>query len=124
MSNNIPVFKPSLNEQELVAARESLELGWLGPGSYVKEFEERIAHLIGVSSNLVVTVNTGTSAIHLALVVLNIKPGDEVITPSFNNIERVNIFNGLQNSGRLGEVDYLLDSDSEITSWQSLKMKF
>ena len=35
-------------------------------------------------------------------------------------IERVIIFNGLQNCGKLGAVNYLLDSDSEIISWQSL----
>ena len=35
-------------------------------------------------------------------------------------MDRVNIFNGPQNGGRLNEVDYLLDSDSEITIWQSL----
>ena len=82
----IPVFKPCLDNKEILACREALELGWLGPGSYVKEFEEKIAHLIGVESSNVVTVNTGASAVHLGLLSLGIKPGDEIITPSFNNI--------------------------------------
>tara|TARA_A100000171_G_C2139965_1_gene154261 strand:+ start:5726 stop:6850 length:1125 start_codon:yes stop_codon:yes gene_type:complete len=86
MLNKIPVFKPCLSEEEILASREALELGWLGPGSYVKDFEEKIASLIKVPSDRVIAVNTGTSAVHLGLLLLDIKPGDEVITPSFNNI--------------------------------------
>lgn len=86
MKNRIPVFKPCLDDNEVLASRDALKLGWLGPGSYVKEFEEKIANLIGVYSDKVVAVNTGTSAVHLALSLLNINSGDEVITPSFNNI--------------------------------------
>lgn len=86
MQNRIPVFKPCLDENEILASREALELGWLGPGSYVREFEEKIAHLIGVAPENVIAVNTGTSAVHLGLLSLGVKLGDEVITPSFNNI--------------------------------------
>lgn len=83
---NIPVFKPSLTDAEINAAVESLRLGWLGPGSYVYEFEKEIASYIGVDEKLVVAVNTGTSAVHLGLVLSGVGNGDEVITPSFNNI--------------------------------------
>jgi dTDP-4-amino-4,6-dideoxygalactose transaminase len=83
---NIPVFKPSLTDHEINAAVESLRLGWLGPGSYVHEFEKKIAEHIGVDQSLVVAVNTGTSAVHLGLVLSGVGEGDEVITPSFNNI--------------------------------------
>ena len=88
MRSKIPVFKPCLNEKEISASREALELGWLGPGSYVKEFEEKIARLIGITPDQVVAVNTGTSAVHLGLLLLGIKPGYEVITPSFNRTIR------------------------------------
>lgn len=81
-----PVFKPSLTDCEINAAIESLRLGWLGPGSYVYEFEKKIAAYIGVDEKLVVAVNTGTSAVHLGLVLSGVGSGDEVITPSFNNI--------------------------------------
>lgn len=83
---NIPVFKPSLCKDEKKAAVEALELGWLGPGSYVKEFEEAIAQLIKVDPGCVVAVNTGTSAVHIALKLCGVGCDDEVITPSFNNI--------------------------------------
>ena len=39
----IPVFRPLLEEEEMRAAREALELGWLGMGSYVGQFEAALA---------------------------------------------------------------------------------
>lgn len=83
---NIPVFKPYLDNSELEACTESLRLGWLGPGSYVKEFENKIADLMNVEYTSIVAVNTGTSAVHIGLTLCDVGYGDEVITPSFNNI--------------------------------------
>ncbi|MBV9218468.1 MAG: DegT/DnrJ/EryC1/StrS family aminotransferase [Methylobacteriaceae bacterium] len=80
----IPVFKPLIENEELEASRKSLELGWLGMGSYVGEFEQRLAQFIG-GDRRVVAVSTGHAALHLALLLMKIGPGDEVITPSFNN---------------------------------------
>jgi dTDP-4-amino-4,6-dideoxygalactose transaminase len=55
-------------------------------GSYVREFEEGLASYLGLKDRFVVAVNTGTSALHLALLLAGVRPGDEVITASFNNI--------------------------------------
>jgi dTDP-4-amino-4,6-dideoxygalactose transaminase len=82
----IPVFKPFLEKEEMQAAVQSLEMGWLGPGSFVRQFEEQIAQLLAVDPKTVVAVNTGTSAVHLGLKACGVGAGDEVITPSFNNI--------------------------------------
>jgi dTDP-4-amino-4,6-dideoxygalactose transaminase len=82
----IPVFKPLIEEQEISASVEALELGWLGMGSYVGEFERAVKEFIGASDRYVAAVNTGHSALHLALLVAGVGPGCEVITPSFNNI--------------------------------------
>ena len=54
-------------------------------GKFVKEFEEQISKIIG-NKKYVVAVNTGHSALHLIMLLLELKKGDEVITPSFNNI--------------------------------------
>ena len=83
---NIPVFKPLIEAEELQASRKSLELGWLGMGSYVGKFEEAIKEFIGATDRFVAAVSTGTAALHLGLLVAGVGPGDEVITPSFNNI--------------------------------------
>lgn len=82
----IPVFKPLIENDEIQAAVESLELGWLGMGACVGKFEEALKEFIGVDDRHVVAVNTGHSALHLAMLLIGLKPGDEVITPSFNNI--------------------------------------
>lgn len=88
MSPQIPVFKPLIEKEDIAAAVESLELGWLGMGSYVKQFEEAVADVCALSSNEnkhVVAVSTGHAALHLSLLMMDVGPGDEVITPSFNN---------------------------------------
>src|SRR5580692_11542180 len=81
----IPLFKPLIEQEELDAARDALKLGWLGMGSYVAEFERQMAAFIGAEDRKVVAVSTGHAALHLALLLAGAGPGDEVITPSFNN---------------------------------------
>jgi dTDP-4-amino-4,6-dideoxygalactose transaminase len=55
-------------------------------GATTKEFEERIAEFLDLHGRSVVATNTGTSAIHIALLAAGVGPGDEVITPSFNYV--------------------------------------
>jgi len=83
---SIPVFKPLIEVEELEASRESLEMGWLGMGSYVGEFEEALKSYIQADDRFVAAVSTGHAALHLGLLLASVGPGDEVITPSFNNI--------------------------------------
>lgn len=83
----IPVFKPYIGADTTKAAADALDLGWLGMGSYVKEFEEGLAAFLGLADERrVVSVNTCTSALHLALRLAGVGPGDEVITPALNNV--------------------------------------
>jgi dTDP-4-amino-4,6-dideoxygalactose transaminase len=84
----VPVFKPLIEKEEIAAAVESLELGWLGMGSYVKQFEEAVARVCQFDPHddrHVVAVSTGHAALHLSLLMMGVGPGHEVITPSFNN---------------------------------------
>ena len=81
---DIPVFLPIIDESVFAAAREALECGWLGMGSYVGAFERKLEKFIG-GDRRVVAVSTGHAALHLALLLADVGPGDEVITPSFNN---------------------------------------
>lgn len=80
----IPVFKPLIEKEEIDASRESLELGWLGMGSYVSAFEEKVKEIIGAEDRYVAAVSTGTAGLHIALLVAGVGPGDEVIVSSFN----------------------------------------
>ncbi len=82
----VPVFVPYVGVDTLKHLTDALDVGWLGMGATTKDFEERIARYLGVQDRYVVATNTGTSAMHIALLAAGIGPGDEVITPSFNYV--------------------------------------
>jgi dTDP-4-amino-4,6-dideoxygalactose transaminase len=84
-NTTIPVFKPLMEEGEYAACKQVLDLGWLGMGSFVGEFEQALKTFIGAEDRHVVAVSTGHAALHLALTTMGSGPGDEIITPSFNN---------------------------------------
>ncbi|MCH9633976.1 MAG: UDP-4-amino-4-deoxy-L-arabinose--oxoglutarate aminotransferase [Chlamydiae bacterium] len=83
---NFPVFKPLIEKEEINAAVQSLEIGWLGMGASVGQFETAILSQIQSKNRFAVAVSTGHAALHLAMHLINVQPGDEIITPSFNNI--------------------------------------
>jgi perosamine synthetase len=76
----IPVARPALSDADLAAVGEVFATRWLGLGKVTQEFEEALADRFG--GRHVVTTNTGTTAIELALRTLDAGPGDEVIIPS------------------------------------------
>jgi dTDP-4-amino-4,6-dideoxygalactose transaminase len=82
----VPVFAPYVGVDTLKHLTDALDVGWLGMGATTKEFEERIGAYLGLRDRYVVCTNTGTSALHIALLAAGIGPGDEVITPSFNYV--------------------------------------
>lgn len=75
----VPLSRPSLGEEEERAVLETLRSGWLTSGHHIAAFEAAFSRT--VSARHTVAVTSCTAAIHLALVHLAIKPGDEVITP-------------------------------------------
>jgi dTDP-4-amino-4,6-dideoxygalactose transaminase len=80
----IPVFKPMIGIEEINASRESLELGWLGMGSYVSAFESKVKEIIKAPDRHVAAVSTATAGLHVGLLVAGVGPGDEVIVSAFN----------------------------------------
>ena len=80
----IPVFRPSITEEEIEAVAATLRSYWLGPGPRTAEFEGAFAAACG--SAHAVSVSSGTAALLAALSVLDIGPGDEVILPSFTYV--------------------------------------
>jgi len=85
-SERIPVFVPHIGVDTLKHLTDALDVGWLGMGATTKDFEDRIADYLGLDGRFPVATNTGTSAIHIALLAAGIGAGDEVITPSFNYV--------------------------------------
>jgi dTDP-4-amino-4,6-dideoxygalactose transaminase len=82
----IPVFRPFITEDEIEACKKVLDIGWLGMGMNVGIFEDDVKNYVGCHDRYVVAVSTGHAALHLGLILAGVGPGDEVITPSFNNI--------------------------------------
>lgn len=84
--DKIPVFRPLLEAEELAASEAALRLGWLGMGRYVGDFEQSVLGMLETQDRHAVAVSTGHAALHLALMLIGVGPGDEVITPAFNNV--------------------------------------
>lgn len=75
----IPYGKQLIDEQDVEAVVEVLRSDWLTTGPKVPEFEEVFARFVG--SRYAVAVSSGTAALHTAVFVAGIGPGDEVIVP-------------------------------------------
>jgi perosamine synthetase len=84
----IPVARPTLGEEEAAAARRTILSGWVVQGPEVAAFEEEFAAVVGASG--AVACSSGTAALHLSLLALDLKPGDEVITVSHSFIATAN----------------------------------
>ena len=82
------VMQPWLGEEEVAAVSEVLRSGWVAQGPRVAEFERAFAQSQQVSH--AVAVSNCTTALHLALVVAGIGPGDEVVVPSFSFVATAN----------------------------------
>lgn len=86
---NLPVAKPYFDDEEISLVNECIVSGWVSSGgSFVSEFEDLVSkqccrkHAISCSS--------GTSALHLALLAMGVKEGDEVIVPTLSFIASAN----------------------------------
>lgn len=85
----IPIARTSLSEGEINSVLEPLRSGWLVQGPKVQEFEDKWSKFTGAQHSIAVT--SCTTALHLSLVALDIKPGDEVIVPAFTWISTANV---------------------------------
>ncbi|HEX7628362.1 MAG TPA: DegT/DnrJ/EryC1/StrS aminotransferase family protein [Candidatus Methanoperedens sp.] len=84
----IPIAKPIIGEDEVRAVTEVLRSGVIAEGQKVKDFETAFAKFAGTS--YAVAVNSGTAALHAALLAHGIGPGDEVITTPFSFVATAN----------------------------------
>ncbi len=85
----IPISLPVTGEEEWQSTREPLINGWLTSGPKVREFEQLFAQRHHVKHALAVT--SATTALHLALMALEVGPGDEVIVPAFTWVSTANV---------------------------------
>jgi perosamine synthetase len=76
------LFKPVIREEAIAGVADVLRSGWLGLGPRTAEFEKAFARYVGAP--YCVGVNSCTSALHLALRLLDLPPGSEVITTALS----------------------------------------
>lgn len=81
MSIKIHHSRPTISGSDIKAVSKVLRSAYVASGNVTKDFEDRFKRLLKVNSSI--ATNSGTSALHLALLALKIKKGDEVIMPSF-----------------------------------------
>ena len=111
----VPIARPSLDEAEAEAARRAILSGWITQGPEVAAFEAEFAAYVGAPHAC--AVSNCTTALHLALHCLGVKPGDEVITPSFTYIATVEVVALL----RLKPVFVDVDGDTFTMNIDSVK---
>ena len=80
----VPVAKPIIGDEEIENVVEVLKSGMIAQGPKVAEFEQKFADWIG--TKYAIAVNSGTAALHVALLSCGIGKGDEVITTPFTFI--------------------------------------
>lgn len=78
----VPFFVPSVEEGEIRAAVEALRSGWLTTGPRVRHFERLFAD--GVGAAHAVALSSCTAALQLAMEVVGVAPGDEVLMPTIS----------------------------------------
>jgi len=86
--HQVPFARPEFGDEEARAVAEVLRSGWVSQGPAVARFEELFAQLAGTRH--AVAVSSCTTALHLALVLAGVEPGDEVICPSYSFIATAN----------------------------------
>lgn len=84
--HKIRLSKCSISSVEKESVARVLDSEYLGMGVETQKFELEVARYLGVEADNFISVNTGTSALHLALSAIDIKEGDEVLVPSLTYV--------------------------------------
>ena len=85
----LPFSKPSIGESEIEGVVACLRSGWITTGALCKDFETKFSELTGAP--YAVTFSSATAGMHLALLALELKDGDEIITPSMTFASTINM---------------------------------
>jgi len=106
MNKRIYLSSPHMGGEELKYVKEAFDTNWISPvGPHINAFEKELAAYNGIAH--CAAVSSGTAAIHLALVILGVQAGDEVLCSTFT-------FSGSCNPiAYLGATPVFIDAESE-----------
>src|SRR6266571_5348530 len=80
--DHIVLFHPHIPANAIDAVAQVLRTRWIGQGPRVDEFEKKFSARFG-GNRPALAVGSGTDALHLAYVLADLQPGDEVVSPLF-----------------------------------------
>lgn len=113
---NLPVAKPYFDDEEIALVNECIVSGWVSSGgAFVTEFEELVSKQC--SRKHAIACSSGTSALHLALLAMGVKDGDEVIVPTLSFIASANAIT------YTGAKPVFVDSEMESWNIDPLKIE-
>jgi perosamine synthetase len=121
---NIPITKINLSDLEKEEVIKTLNSGWIVQGSKVAEFEKEFSKFVNV--NYSVAVSSCTTALHLSLLLLDVKEGDEVIVPSFTFVATANVVEYVKAKLVFADIDiktFNISIDSILSIIESKKYK-
>jgi len=99
----LPVSRPSIGIEEIEEVKKVFDTGWLGLGSTVFEFENKLKEYLNAKN--VIAVNSGSTALHIALDAFGISEGNEVIVPSLTFCASIQVITALKAIPVFCEVD-------------------
>ncbi|MDC9580891.1 UDP-4-amino-4-deoxy-L-arabinose aminotransferase [Xenorhabdus sp. PR6a] len=89
MENFLPFSRPAIGREEIEAIEKVLHSGWITTGPQNHQLEQDFSRMFGCKH--AIALCSATAGMHLALLALNIGPGDEVITPSQTWVSTLNM---------------------------------
>ena len=101
--NIIPYGRQRIDEQDIKYVSQSLKKKLITTGEYVKKFENQIEKFLKVK--FAISCNSGTSALHLALMAIDLKKNDIIIMPAVNFIAVYNMARLMNAKIFLADVD-------------------
>jgi UDP-4-amino-4-deoxy-L-arabinose-oxoglutarate aminotransferase len=101
----LPFARPSISEEDVAAVTEVLRSGWITTGARCNDLESAFLDRLG--TDRAVATSSATGAMHLALLALDVGPGDEIVTPSMTWVSTINMI------VRLGATPVFVDVDRD-----------
>ena len=85
----IPFAKPLVNKKDIQYLNKAVNSQWIAKGEYVQNFEKKLKKFLKI--NYLGVTSSGSAAINLAYLILELKPGDEIVVPGFGFLAAANV---------------------------------